>query len=180
MSAHRPCLPQTLAERASDLLSAVDDIDVAALAQQFCEQYSSKIGPGDWYDPDHVCDDAPPGEYCDRYVSGKVSWRDQATSTGAPACTDRVRNDLLISDGARTPIGCLRVVAVGSDNDLCAQRTSSAGRSASTLREAWWTRSRRRWPTELNRVCRRMESKLVNTLCVYSHVVQFFHAILTR
>ena len=100
--------PQALAERTSDLLSAADEVNVGALAQEFCEGFASKIPPGRWYDPDNdECSPytygapEPEPEYCDGYTDDKVRWRDGATSTGAPACSDHDRNKYLLSQGLR-------------------------------------------------------------------------------
>ena len=80
---------QSLAERLSDLLAAVDDIDIGALAQEYCEGFASKLGPDDWYNHYTGTQEYP----------NQVRWDEGATSTGAPGCTDRQRNDFLISVG---------------------------------------------------------------------------------
>ena len=72
------------------MLAAVDDIDIGALAQEFCEGLASKLGPDDWYN-----------QYTgSREYNIQLRWSESATSTGAPGCTDRQRNDFLISVGS--------------------------------------------------------------------------------
>ena len=71
------------------MLAAVDDIDIGALAQEYCEGFASKLGPDDWYN--HYTGSR---EYSDQFP-----WDEGPTSTGAPGCTDRQRNDFLISVG---------------------------------------------------------------------------------
>ena len=80
---------QALAERLSDLLAATDEIDIGALAQEYCEGFASKLGPNDWYN--HYTGS--------REYREQLAWDEGATSTGAPGCTDRQRNDFLMSVG---------------------------------------------------------------------------------
>ena len=76
------------------MLAATDEIDIGALAQEYCEAFASLLEPDDWYNM--YTDPAAPGslEY-----SNKVRWKEGPTATGAPGCTDRKRSRILFSVG---------------------------------------------------------------------------------
>ena len=83
----------------------MDDIDIAALAQEYCEGVASKLGPDDWFN--HFTDTQ---EYSEQSPPYRFPWDEGPTSTGAPGCTDRDRNALLISVGpcnvSSRPLAC--------------------------------------------------------------------------